>query len=396
MLSKLKKDNAMIGIHAATRTAIGAFQGQFSSYSATDLGGFALRAAMKAAGLQMVDEVFMGCVLQAGLGQAPARQASIKAGINHNVPTTTINKVCGSGMRAVMFACDSLRLGNIQTAIAGGMESMTNAPYALEKARSGYRFGHGALLDLMLNDGLEDAFHKNPQGGRCAMGMFADDTAAAYGFSREAQEDFARQTYENAMAAQAAGAFQAEITPIIFADKKGETTFDQDEPITKVKPDKFGALRPAFKADGTVTAATSSSLADGAAALVLSTNTTGALAKIVGYTSYAQTPETFTTAPVGAIEKLCAALSWSIDSVGAFEINEAFAVVPMTAMKALNIPRAKVNMFGGACALGHPIGASGARIIVTLLNIMRQKNLKRGIAVACIGGGEATAIALEL
>ncbi len=386
----------MIGIHAATRTAIGAFQGQLSSYSSTDLGSSAIRAVLQNSNLKTVDEVFMGCVLQAGLGQAPARQASIKAGLSENVPTTTINKVCGSGMRAVMFACDSIRLGNIQTAVAGGMESMTNAPYALEKARSGYRFGHGSLIDIMLHDGLEDAFHKNAQRGRCAMGVFADNTAQEYELSRVSQEEFARQTYENALAAQQSGAFSAEISPITYADKKGEILIDKDEQISRVKPDKFAALKPAFGATGTVTAATSSSLADGAAALVLSANTDGALAKIMGYTSFAQTPETFTTAPIGAIKKLCELLNWSVDSVDAFEVNEAFAVVPMAVMKTLNIPRAKINMHGGACALGHPIGASGARIIVTLLNIMHQKNLKRGIAAACIGGGEATAIALEI
>ncbi|MCE2717027.1 MAG: thiolase family protein [Pseudomonadota bacterium] len=386
----------MIGIHAATRTAIGSFQGQLSSYSATDLGSFAIRAALASANLKTVDEVFMGCVLQAGLGQAPARQASIKAGLGEHVPTTTINKVCGSGMRAVMFACDSLRLGHIQTAVAGGMESMTNAPYALEKARSGYRFGHGNILDLMLHDGLEDAYHKNAQGGRCAMGVFADNTAKEYAFSRSSQEDFAHQTYENALAAQQSGAFNAEISSITFADKKGETLIDKDEQISRVKPEKFAVLKPAFGSDGTVTAATSSSLADGAAALVLSSQTEGALAKIMGYTSFSQTPETFTTAPIGAIKKLCDSLNWSLDSIDAFEINEAFAVVPMAVMKSLNIPRTKINMFGGACALGHPIGASGARIIVTLLNVMRQKNLRRSIAAACIGGGEATAVALEI
>ncbi len=386
----------MIGIYAAKRTAIGAFQGQFSAYSSTDLGGFAIRATLDASSFKTVDEVFMGCVLQGGLGQAPARQASIKAGLDTSIPTTTVNKVCGSGMRAIMFACDGIRLGQIQTAIAGGMESMTNAPYALEKGRSGYRFGHGALIDLMLNDGLEDAFHKNAQGGRLAMGVFADNTATDYSFSRQLQEDFAGQTYEQAIAAQTSGAFNSEITPVIFSDKKGEMTFDQDEQLSRVKPEKFSALKPAFKADGTVTAATSSSLADGAAALVLSANTQDALAKIVGYASHAQSPETFTTAPIGAINKLCTQLGWSIDAVDAFEINEAFAVVPMAAIKTLNIARTKVNMYGGACALGHPIGASGARIVVTLINILRQKNLKRGIAVACIGGGEATAIALEI
>lgn len=386
----------MIGIYAAKRTAIGAFQGQFSSYSSTDLGSFAIHAALGASGYKTVDEVFMGCVLQGGLGQAPARQASIKAGLDSNIPSTTFNKVCGSGMRAIMFACDSIRLGHIQTAIAGGMESMTNAPYALEKGRSGYRFGHGALIDLMLNDGLEDAFHKNTQGNRLAMGVFADNTATDYSFSRQLQEEFARQTYEQALAAQTLRAFNSEIAPVIFSDKKGKLTIDQDEQLSRVKPDKFSSLKPAFKADGTVTAATSSSLADGAAALVLSAKIEGALAKIVGYASHAQNPETFTTAPIGAINKLCSQLAWSLDSVDVFEINEAFAVVPMAAIKTLNIPRAKVNMYGGACALGHPIGASGARIVVTLINIMRQNGLRRGIAAICIGGGEATAIAIEL
>ena len=386
----------MIGIFAAKRTAIGAFQGQFSSYSSTDLGSFAIRSALGTSGLKTVDEVFMGCVLQGGLGQAPARQASIKAGLDSSIPTTTVNKVCGSGMRAIMFACDSLRLGHIKTAIAGGMESMTNAPYALEKARSGYRFGHGALIDLMLNDGLEDAFHKNAQGGRLAMGVFADNTAANYSFSREMQEDFTRQTYEQAIAAQTSRTFNSEIAPVIFSDKKGEMTIDQDEQLSRVKPDKFSSLKPAFKIDGTVTAATSSSLADGAAALVLSASTEGAIARVVGYASHAQSPETFTTAPIEAIRKLCSAINWPIDSVDVFEINEAFAVVPMAAITALNIAREKVNMYGGACALGHPIGASGARIVVTLLNVMRQKGLQRGIATACIGGGEATAIAIEL
>ncbi len=386
----------MIGIFAAKRTAIGAFQGQFNSFSATDLGRFAIQAALEASGLKTVDEVFMGCVLQGGLGQAPARQAAIKAGLDVSVPATTINKVCGSGMRALMFACDSLRLGNIQTAIAGGMESMTNAPYILDKARSGYRFGHSIITDLMQHDGLEDAYHKNSHGGRVAMGSFADDTANAFCFTRADQEEFASVTHTNALAAQNSGAFKTEIIPVLFSDKKGELTLDQDEQLSRVKPEKFSSLKPAFKPDGTVTAATSSSLADGSAAIVLSAKTDGSLGKIVGYASHSQSPETFTTAPIGAIKKLCATLNWSIDSVEAFEINEAFAVVPMAVMKNLNIPREKINMHGGACALGHPIGASGARIVVTLLNVMIQKGLKRGIASACIGGGEATAIAIEI
>lgn len=386
----------MIGIFSAKRTAIGAFQGQFSNFSGTDLGSFAIKAALEASSILTIDEVFMGCVLQGGLGQAPARQASIKAGLNDSVPASTINKVCGSGMKAIMVACDSLRLGNIQTAIAGGMESMTNAPYILEKARGGYRFGHGTLIDLMQHDGLEDAYHKNAQGGRFPMGAFADDTATSCAFSRTDQEAFAAKTHENALNAQQNGLFIDEITPILYKDKKGDLTLDQDEQISRVKPEKFSVLKPAFKPDGTVTAATSSSLADGAAALVLSSKTEGALARIVGYASHSQSPETFTLAPVEAIKKLCASLNWPIDTIDAFEINEAFAVVPMAAIKMLNISREKVNINGGACALGHPIGASGARVVVTLLNVMLQKGLKRGIAAACIGGGEATAIALEI
>ncbi len=386
----------MIGIFAAKRTAIGSFQGQFSSYSATDLGGFAIKAAHEASGTQEIDEVFMGCVLQSGLGQAPARQAVIKAGLKESVPASTINKVCGSGMQAIIFACNSLRLGNIKSAIAGGMESMTNSLYGLEKARSGYRFGHGIIIDLMLHDGLEDAFARNSTGGRCSMGLFADDTALTYSFSREQQEDFAKKTYEKALFAQNSGFFNNEMVQIVYKDKKGESIIDQDEQINRVKPGKFSILKSAFRADGTVTAATSSPLADGAAALVLSPNKAGAMARIAGYTSFAQGAEIFTTAPIGAIEKLCKQLKWPITTVDAFEINEAFAVVPMAAISTLEISKEKVNMWGGACALGHPIGASGARIVVTLLNIMLKNNFKRGIAAACIGGGEATAIAIEI
>lgn len=384
----------MVYIVSAKRTAIGAFQGQLSGFSATDLGSFAIKSAVQAAGCD-IDEVFMGCVLQGGLGQAPARQAAIKAGLGSNISTTTINKVCGSGMRSIMFASDAIRLNHIKTAVAGGMESMSNAPYFLNKARSGYRFGHGAFNDLMLHDGLEDAFHKTSQGLRMPMGNFADQTAKKYGFSREDQESFAKETFEKAVNAQTTNAFADEIAAITVADKKGDVIVQQDEQVSKVKPEKFAILKPAFNADGTVTAATSSSLADGAAALVLSGNADGALGKIVGYTSFAQNPEEFTEAPIGAIKNLLAQTSWTIDSVDAFEINEAFAVVPMAAIKALNINRDKVNIRGGACALGHPIGMSGARVVVTLLNIMRSMNLKRGIAAACIGGGEATAIAIE-
>jgi acetyl-CoA C-acetyltransferase len=384
----------MVYIVSAKRTAIGAFQGQFSGFSATDLGAIAIKSAIQAGNCD-IDEVLMGCVLQGGLGQAPARQAAIKAGLSNSIPTSTINKVCGSGMRAVMFACDSIRLNNIKTAVAGGMESMTNAPYFLEKARLGYRFGHGTINDLMLHDGLEDAFNKNVNGARTAMGIFADQTAKNFSFSREDQEQFAKETFEKALSAQTNNAFVDEIVPVTISDKKGETIVQNDEQVSRVKPEKFSVLKPAFNVDGTVTAATSSSLADGAAALVLSASPNNALGKIVGYTSFAQSPEEFTLAPIGAIRALLSQLNWNIDFVDAFEINEAFAVVPMAAMKELNIPRSKVNIRGGACALGHPIGMSGARIVVTLLHAMRAMNLKRGIAAACIGGGEATAIAIE-
>lgn len=384
----------MVYIVSAKRTAIGAFQSQLGGFSATDLGGVAIKSAVQVANCA-VNEVFMGCVLQGGVGQAPARQAAIKAGLDSNIPTTTINKVCGSGMRAIMFASDAIRLKHIKVAVAGGMESMSNAPYFLNKARSGYRFGHGTLNDLMLHDGLEDAFHKTAQGLRMPMGNFADQTAKKYGFSREDQEAFAKETYEKALGAQTNNDFMNEIAAIAISDKKGEIIVQQDEQVSRVKPEKFSALKPAFNVDGTVTAATSSSLADGAAALVLSGDSEGALGKIVGYTSFAQNPEEFTEAPIGAIKKLLNQTGWTLGSVDAFEINEAFAVVPMAAIKALNIDRAKVNIRGGACALGHPIGMSGARVVVTLLHIMCSMNLKRGIAAACIGGGEATAIALE-
>lgn len=386
----------MVYILSAKRTAIGAFQGQLSGFSATDLGSFAIKSALNSTTNNCIDEVFMGCVLQAGLGQSPARQASIKACISDSVPTNTINKVCGSGMRAAMMACDSIKLNNIKTAVVGGMESMTNAPYILDKARSGYRFGHGTIIDHMLNDGLEDSFNKTVTGSKMPMGCFADQTAARYNFSRQEQEEFAKTTFEKALNAQENGFFANEIAPITIKDKKGDFVFDKDEQINRVKPEKFALLKPAFGKDGTVTAATSSSLADGAAALVLSSNSEGALAKIAGYSSFSQKPEEFTLAPIGAIKSVLQQTGWEINSVGAFEINEAFAVVPMAAIKELNIPQEKVNIYGGACALGHPIGASGARIIVTLLNIMRNLSLKRGIASACIGGGEATAIALEL
>lgn len=385
----------MIGIFAAKRTAIGSFQGQFSQYSATDLGAHAIKAIAKSSTEIKIDEVLMGCVLQAGLGQAPARQASIKAGLSHLIPATTINKVCGSGMQSIIFACDSIRLGRISAAIAGGMESMTNAPYALEKSRSGYRFGHNIILDLMLHDGLEDSFAKLKDKNRCAMGHIADTTAAKYEITRDLQERFAKETYEKALNAQNSNAFEWEITPITHKDRNGEKILNIDEQITRVNPEKFSSLKPAFNQDGSITAATSSSIADGSAAIMLSSNYKEAPFKIAGYICHAQSAETFTEAPIQAIEKLCKQIDWNIKSVDAFEINEAFAIVPILAINNLGIPREKVNIFGGACAIGHPIGVSGARIVVTLLNIMQKYELKRGIAAVCIGGGEATAIAIE-
>lgn len=384
-------------ILGAKRTPMGAFQGAFSAVTATQLGSIAIQGALADATLSSseIEEVLMGCVLPAGLGQAPARQAALGAGLPVSVPCTTLNKVCGSGMKAVMIAASDIRLKDVDVAIAGGMESMTNAPYLLDKARSGYRMGHKTILDHMLLDGLENAYDHLP------MGLFAERTAQKYNFTREAQDAFAIASDLKAIKACEDGIFVEEITPVHLELGKVSINVTQDECPFKVKVDRIPSLRPAFEKDGTVTAANSSSISDGAAALVLSSRTYADQHKlkpravIRGYTSHAQEPEWFTTAPVKAIQKLLDSLGWTIEDVDLFEINEAFAVVTMAAIADLQIPPEKVNVHGGACALGHPIGASGARILVTLLNALEQKGLKRGIAALCIGGGESTAMAIE-
>lgn len=384
-------------ILGAKRTPMGAFQGAFSAVSATQLGSVAIQGALAESTLSpsQIEEVLMGCVLPAGLGQAPARQAALGAGLPVSIPCTTLNKVCGSGMKAVMIAASDIRLKDINVAIAGGMETMSNAPYLLDKARSGYRMGHKTILDHMLLDGLENAYD------HLHMGVFAERTAQKYKFSREAQDAFAISSDHKAITACEDGTFAAEITPVHLELGKLSINVTQDECPFKVKIDRIPTLRPAFEKDGTVTAANSSSISDGAAALVLSSRTYAEhhnlkpRAVIRGYASHAQEPEWFTTAPAPAIQKLMDSLGWTIKDVDLFEINEAFAVVTMAAIVDLKIPPEKVNIHGGACALGHPIGASGARILVTLLNALEQKGLKRGIASLCIGGGEATAMAIE-
>ena len=386
-----------IVIVAARRTPIGAFQGALSGATAPQLGAAAVRAALadSHAGGEQIDEVILGCVLPAGLGQAPARQAAIGAGLPTSVPATTINKVCGSGMRSAMLGCDSIRAGSARVVIAGGFESMTNAPYLLPKARGGYRMGHGEILDHMFYDGLQ-----NPYDGQM-MGHFADATARKYQFTRADQDAYATESVRRAQAASANGAFSAEIAPVTVKGRKGDTLVGQDEPPSNCDISKIPNLKPAFAKDGTVTAASSSSIADGAAALVLMSASaaralgTVPLARVVAYASHAHAPEWFTTAPAGAIAKVLAAAGWSAGEVDLYEINEAFAVVTMAAMRDVGIDHARVNVNGGACALGHPIGASGARIIVTLLHALRSRRLARGVASLCIGGGEATAIAIE-
>jgi acetyl-CoA C-acetyltransferase len=385
-------------IVSAMRTPIGAFQGALSALTAPQLGSIAVEGALKAASLSgsEVDEVILGCVLSAGLGQAPARQAAIGAGLKPSTSCTTINKVCGSGMKAVMMACDQLRLGNARIMIAGGMESMTNAPYLLDRARQGYRFGHAKILDHLLVDGLEDPYHA----GR-VMGSFAEDTAAHFKFTREDQDAYAIESLTRVQEAASKGLFDKEIVLLDLVDGKNTISLHQDETPTKVKVEKIPQLKPAFKPDGTVTAANSSSLSDGAAALALMSSGEAKergltpLAVIRGYASHAQEPQWFTTAPIGAIEKLLKDLNWSVEDVDLFEINEAFAVVTMAAMKKMNIPHEKVNVLGGATALGHPLGASGARVLVTLVHALEARGVTKGIAAVCIGGGEATAIAVE-
>ena len=376
-------------ITGAARTPMGGFQGDFADVDAPILGGVAIKAAMAGAGVSSVDEVLMGCVLPAGLGQAPARQAGFAAGLGEDVPATTLNKMCGSGMKAAMMAFDQIALGHADVMVAGGMESMTNAPYLMPKMRAGARIGHQQVIDSMFLDGLEDAYDK----GRL-MGTFAEDCAEKFQFTRADQDAYALGSLSNALAAQDSGGFAAEIAPVTLTTRKGDVTIAQDEQPAKARPDKIPTLRPAFRKDGTVTAANASSISDGAAALVLSSGGPGR-AIIRGHASHAQAPGWFTTAPVPAAQKLLARLGWSVDDVDLWEVNEAFAVVPMAFMHEMGIARDKVNVNGGACALGHPIGASGARIMVTLLAALESRGLKRGVAAICIGGGEGTAIAIE-
>ncbi len=383
-------------IAGAARTPMGGFQGMFEGVPAAELGGTAIRAALQQAGAETVDEVLMGCVLPAGQGQAPARQAGFAAGLGEEVPATTLNKMCGSGMKAAMIAFDQIALGHTDTMIAGGMESMTNAPYMLPKMRGGARIGHGQVVDHMFLDGLEDAYDK----GRL-MGTFAEDCAETYQFTRAAQDDYALRSLSNALAAQDSGAFDGEIAAVTVQTRKGALVLEADEQPKSARPEKIPTLKPAFRQDGTVTAANSSSISDGAAALVLASADAAKAqgltvrARVLGHASYAQAPGLFTTAPVPAAQKLLERLGWTKDDVDLWEVNEAFAVVPMAFMHEMSLPRDKVNVNGGACALGHPIGASGARIMVTLLNALEKRDLKRGIAAICIGGGEGTAIAIE-
>jgi len=381
-------------ITGAARTPMGGFQGVFSGTDAAALGAVAIKAALENSKTDpaRIDELIMGCVLPAGQGQAPARQAGFGAGLGEEVPATTLNKMCGSGMKAAMVAFDQIALGQTDIVVAGGMESMTNAPYLLPKMRGGARIGHSQVVDSMFLDGLEDAYDK----GRL-MGTFAEDCAEAYQFTREAQDTYALASLQNALDAQTSGAFSAEIASVTISGRTGEIVVAEDEQPSKARPEKIPQLKPAFRKDGTVTAANSSSISDGAAALVLTSQKAGgqARARILGHASHAQAPGLFTTAPVPAAQKLLSRIGWSIADVDLWEVNEAFAVVPMAFMHELGLPREKVNVNGGACALGHPIGASGARIIVTLLNALETRGLKRGVAAICIGGGEGTAIAIE-
>jgi len=388
-----------IVIVGAARTPMGAFQGDFAELAAHDLGGAAIRAAVERAGIapEKVDEVLFGNCLMAGQGQAPARQAGFKGGLPRSTGAVTLSKMCGAGMEATLLAHDQLVAGSRDVVVAGGMESMTNAPYLLKKGRGGYRMGHDKIFDHMMLDGLEDAYEP----GR-SMGTFGEDCAAKYQFTREAQDAFAIASVQRAQAATQSGAFTAEITPVTVSTRKGDVTVSVDEGPAKAKLDKIASLKPAFKKDGTITAASSSSINDGAAALVLMRESTARqlgckpLAKIVAHATHAQEPEWFTTAPVGATQKALAKAGWSAADVDLWEVNEAFAVVPMALMKELNLSHDIVNVNGGACALGHPIGASGARILVTLLHALQARGKKRGLATLCIGGGEGTAMAIEL
>lgn len=385
-------------IVSAKRTPIGAFLGALSPLTAIQLGSAAIKAAVEASGIgaNEVQEVIMGCVLPAGLGQAPARQAAIGAGVPIAAPATTINKMCGSGLKAVMMAADQIRSGTAGIVLAGGLESMSNAPYLLPKARTGYRMGHGEVIDHMLRDGLQ-----NPFDGK-AMGCFADSTASKYNFTRAQQDAFATESVRRAMQALQAGEFDLEVTPVTVKGRKGETVIARDETPGTCDVSKIATMKPAFNKDGTVTAASSSSISDGAAALVVMNAQTAAakglkpLARILAYASHAQEPEWFTTAPVGAIRKVLTQLGWKPHDADLYEINEAFAVVTMAAMRDIDIDHARVNVHGGACALGHPIGATGARILTTLVHALRRRGGKRGIAALCIGGGEAVALAVEV
>ena len=397
MLSADRETDPVV-IAAAVRTPLGRFQGELSGLAAPQLGAHVIRAALARARLapEKIDEVLMGCVLPAGHGQAPARQAMRYAGLPDATGATTVNKVCGSGMKATMLGHDLLLAGSAEIVVTGGMESMTNAPYLLQKARGGYRVGHDKIFDHMMLDGLEDAY----EGGR-PMGSFGEATAQSYQFSRKEQDEYAIRTLTRAQAAIRDGAFKAEIAPVEVAVKGGTATVSNDEIPGKVSPEKIPTLKPAFAKDGTVTAASSSANADGAAALILTRRSIAereglpVLAVIKGHATHSQDPAWFTTAPIPAIRKLLGKTGWSMPEVDLVEINEAFAVVPMAAMRDLDIPAEKINVNGGACALGHPIGCTGARIIVTLLHALQNRGLKRGIASLCIGGGEATAIAIE-
>ena len=391
--------NDPIVIVGAARTPMGGFQGDFATLAASDLGAVAIRAAVERAGVAPADvgRTIFGCVLPAGQGQAPARQASLKAGLPLAAGCTTVNKMCGSAMEAAILAHDALVAGSDEVVVAGGMESMSNAPYLMPKARAGYRMGHQTVYDHMFLDGLEDAYDK----GRL-MGTFAEDCATTFGFTRAAQDEFALASLSRALAANNDGTFVWETAPVTVAGRKGDVVFDRDEQPAKAAPEKIPQLKPAFRKDGTVTAANSSSISDGAAALVLMRRSTAEkrglkpLALIHAHATHAQEPALFTTAPIGAIRKVLARAGWSVADVDLWEINEAFAVVTMAAMKELALPHDRVNVHGGACALGHPIGASGARIAVTLLGALRKRGGRRGVASLCIGGGEATALAVEL
>jgi acetyl-CoA C-acetyltransferase len=384
---------------------MGAFQGDFSSKTASDLGAVAIKAAVERAGVapDAVEHVYFGNCLMAGQGQAPARQALIKAGLPLSTGAVTLSKMCGSAMQAAIFAHDQLVAGSADIVVAGGMESMTNAPYLIPKARGGYRIGHGVMFDHMMMDGLEDAYSRNEKTGEGrSMGTFAEECVANYKFTREQQDAFAIDSVKRAQAASAEGWFNWEVAPVAVASRAGETIIDKDEGPAKAKLDKIPSLKPAFKKDGTVTAASSSSINDGAAALVMMRESKAKelgltpIARIVGHATHAQEPNLFTTAPIGSMQKLFKKTGWTAKNVDLFEINEAFAAVPMAAMHDLDIPHSKVNIHGGACALGHPIGASGARIIVTLLGALKRTGGKRGVASLCIGGGEATAMAIEM